>query len=52
MFKEKVEATKAKLQRLLDAVFIREVTYPQRLANIVMVQKRTKSGKYVQTSPT
>jgi hypothetical protein len=29
MSKDKVEATKAKVQRLLDVGFIREVTYPQ-----------------------
>jgi hypothetical protein len=42
--KEKVEAVKAKVQRLLDAGFIREVTYPQWLANVVMVRK--KNGKW------
>jgi hypothetical protein len=29
MFEEKVEAAKAEVQRLLDAGFIREVTYPE-----------------------
>jgi hypothetical protein len=29
MSEEKVEAAKAKVQRLLDAAFIREVPYPQ-----------------------
>jgi hypothetical protein len=43
MAEEKVEATKAEVQRLLDAGFIREVTYPQWLANVVMVSK--KNGK-------
>jgi hypothetical protein len=43
MFEEKVEAAKAEVQRLLDAGFIREVTYPQWLANVVMVRK--KNGK-------
>jgi hypothetical protein len=37
MLEEKVEATKVEVQRLLDAGFIREVTYPQWLANVVMV---------------
>jgi hypothetical protein len=32
------------VQRLLNAGFIREVTYPQWLANIVMVRK--KNGKW------
>jgi hypothetical protein len=44
MSEEKVEAVKAKVQRLLDVGFIREVTYPQWLANVVMVQKR--NGKW------
>jgi hypothetical protein len=44
MSEEKVEAVKAKVQRLLDAGFIREVTYPQWLANVLMVQK--KYGKW------
>jgi hypothetical protein len=32
------------VQRLLDAGFIKEVTYPQWLANVVMVRK--KNGKW------
>jgi hypothetical protein len=44
MSEEKVEAAKAKVQRLLDAGFIREVAYPQWLANVVMVRK--KNGKW------
>jgi hypothetical protein len=43
MSKEKVEAAKAEIQRLLDACFIREVTYPQWPTNVVMVRK--KNGK-------
>jgi hypothetical protein len=43
MSEEKVEAVKVEVHRLLDAGFIREVTYPQWLANIVTVQK--KNGK-------
>jgi hypothetical protein len=42
MSEEKVEATKAEMQWLLDAGFIREVTYPQWLGNVVMVQKKSK----------
>jgi hypothetical protein len=38
-----VEAAKVKVQRLLDAGFIREVKYPEWLANVVMVRK--KNGK-------
>jgi hypothetical protein len=44
MSEEKVEAMKAKVQGLLDAGFIREVTYPQRLAKVGMV--RIKNGKW------
>jgi hypothetical protein len=40
MSDKKVEAAKAEVQRLLDACFIREVTYPQWLANVVMVWKK------------
>jgi hypothetical protein len=43
MSEEKVEAKKAEVQGLLDVGFIREVTYPQWLANVVMVHK--KNGK-------
>jgi hypothetical protein len=42
---EKVEATKAELQWLLDAGFIREVRYPQWLANIVMVQQKNRKWR-------
>jgi hypothetical protein len=40
MAEEKVQVAKAKVQRLLDAGFIREVTYPEWLSNIVMVKKK------------
>jgi hypothetical protein len=43
MAEEKVETAKAAVQRLLDVGFIREVTYPEWLANLVMVKK--KNGK-------
>jgi hypothetical protein len=43
MSEKKIEAVKAKVQRLLDIGFIKEVTYPQCLANVVMVSK--KNGK-------
>jgi hypothetical protein len=42
---EKIEATKAEVQRLLDAEFIREVTYPQWLANIMMVRKKNRKWR-------
>jgi hypothetical protein len=35
---------KVEVRRLLDAGFIREVTYPECLANVVMVKK--KNGKW------
>jgi hypothetical protein len=44
MVEEKVEAAKAEVQRLLDACFIREVTYPEWLANVIMVKE--KNGKW------
>jgi hypothetical protein len=42
MSEEKIEVVKAELQWLLDARFIREVTYPQWLANIVMLCKKNR----------
>jgi uncharacterized protein YqgQ len=44
MSEEKIEVVKAEVQHLLDAGFIREVTYRQWLANVVMVRKN-KNGK-------
>jgi hypothetical protein len=44
MSNEKAEATRAEVQCQLDAGFIREVTNPQWLANVVMVRK--KNGKW------
>jgi hypothetical protein len=44
MAEEKVKEAKTEVQRLLDAGFIREVKYPQWLANVVMVRK--KKGKW------
>jgi hypothetical protein len=44
MPEEKVEEVKAEVQRLLNTGFIREVTYPQWLANVVVVCK--KNGKW------
>jgi hypothetical protein len=42
MSEEKIEAAKVEVQLLLDAGFIREVTYPQWLANVVMVRKKNR----------
>jgi hypothetical protein len=42
MSEEKIEAVKAVVQHLSDAGFSREVTYPQWLANIVMVCKKNR----------
>jgi hypothetical protein len=44
MPEEKIEDAKSEVQCLLDAGFIREVRYPQWLANIVIVHK--KNGKW------
>jgi hypothetical protein len=44
MADQKIQATKAEVQRLLDAGFIREVVYPKWLSNVVMVRK--KNGKW------
>jgi hypothetical protein len=44
MSKEKIEAVKAEVHCLLDVGFIREVTYPQWLANVMMARK--KNGKW------
>jgi hypothetical protein len=49
MSDEMVEAEKAKVQRLLDAGFIREVTYLHWLANMVMVRKKNKNGECAPT---
>jgi hypothetical protein len=42
MSEEKIEAAKAEVQCLLDTWFIKEVTYPQWLANVLMVRKNGK----------
>jgi uncharacterized protein YqgQ len=42
MLEEKIEVMKVEVQHLLDVGFIREVTYPQWLANIVMVRKKNE----------
>jgi uncharacterized protein YqgQ len=42
MSEEKIEVVKAEVQRLLDTGFIKEVTYPQWLANAVMVRKKNR----------
>jgi hypothetical protein len=42
MSEEKIEATKAEVQHLLDVGFTKEVTYPQWLANVVTVCKKNR----------
>jgi hypothetical protein len=42
MSEEKIEVVMDEVQHLLDTGFIREVTYPQWLANIVMVYKKNE----------
>ena len=44
MFEDKVEGAKAEVKRLLNAEVIREVAYPEWLANTVMVKK--SNGKW------
>ena len=44
MSEERQKAAQAKVQKLLDAGVIREVQYPEWLANVVMVPK--KNGKW------
>jgi hypothetical protein len=44
MFDDKVVVIKSEVQRLLDASVIREVMYPNRLANTMPVKK--KNGKW------
>jgi hypothetical protein len=44
MAEEKVEAAKAEVRRLLNACFIREVTYTEWLSSVIMVKK--KNGKW------
>ena len=41
---ERYEAINAEVKKLLEAGFIREVTYPEWLANIVLVKK--SNGKW------
>jgi hypothetical protein len=42
MSKENVEVLKVEVQKLLDVGFIREVTYPHWMANVVMVLKKNR----------
>jgi hypothetical protein len=42
MLEEKIEAAKVEVQRLLNVGFIREVAYPQWLANVLMVRKKNR----------
>jgi hypothetical protein len=52
MANKKIQAAKAEVQRLLDAGFIREVTYPEWMSNVVMIKKKMESGGCVRTSQT
>jgi hypothetical protein len=45
MVEGKVNVAKAEVQRLLGAGFIREVKYPQWLANVVMVRKKNRKWR-------
>jgi hypothetical protein len=50
--REKTEAAKAEVQRLLEVGFIREVRYLQWLPNVVMVHKKNGNDECVQILPT
>jgi hypothetical protein len=41
---ERVEATAVEVEKLLKALFIQEIYYPDRLANVVLVKK--SNGKW------
>jgi hypothetical protein len=43
MAEGKIQVVKAEVQRLLDAGFIGEVTYPEWLSNVVMVKKKNET---------
>jgi hypothetical protein len=45
MSEEKLAVVKAKVKRLLDEGFIREVTYHQWLVNVVMVKKKNEKWR-------
>ena len=45
MSEERQKAAQAEVQKLLDAGVIREVQYPEWLANVVMVPKKKGSGE-------
>jgi hypothetical protein len=45
MAKEKVQAAKAEVQRLLSAGFIRDMTYPEWLSNVIMVKKKIEKWR-------
>ena len=45
MFDDKAKGARNKVKRLLSAGVIREVTYPEWLANTVMVKKLMENGE-------
>ena len=45
MSEDRKKATQSEVQKLLDAVVIREVQYPESLANVVMVPKKNDSWR-------
>ena len=47
MLEERILATKAEVHRLLDANIIREVIYPEWLANVVQVLKKNSKTENV-----
>jgi hypothetical protein len=47
MSDDKAEGARNEVKRLLSARVIREVTYPERLANTLMVKKAMESGESI-----
>jgi putative transposase len=45
MSEDRKKATQSEVQKLLDVVVIREVQYPESLANVVMVPKKNGSWR-------
>jgi hypothetical protein len=51
MLEDRKKAAQSEVQKLLDAGVIREVQYPEWLANVVMVPKRMEIGECALISP-
>ena len=51
MSEDRKKAAQSEVHKLLDAGVIREVQYPEWLANVVMVPKKMATGECALTSP-